>query len=343
MTGVLHEEIIAPLTGGNLRNGEGAAIELRDGGVLLAWDEYHGGQSDWSTGHIVARISRDRGRSWDPKFVLVENRGKMNTICPCLMRLQSGAIGLAYFVKNDEGDCRTWWQISTDETKSWSEPISASPAELGYHQIHNDRAVQLRSGRIILPLSTADAPRFTFDTELVSFCFYSDDEGASWNRSKTTVRAPMRGAMEPVVVERIDGSLIMWVRTQLGFQYRSDSTDQGETWTQALPDFGLLSSESPLIVKRFPGSGDLLAVWNRVFDPYTSHGRRSPLNSAISRDDGDTWENDREIESERECNYSYPSIHFQGDEVLLSYYRTRERYNSPEMKIKILPTQWFYE
>ena len=343
MSEALHEEILAPVSGSNLRNGEGAVVELHDGRILLAWDEYHGGQTDWSIGQIVARVSEDRGRTWGEQYILVPNRGKMNTICPCFVRLHSGPIGLAYFVKNDEGDCRTFWQKSTDEGKSWTEPVSASPEPLGYHQIHNDRAVQLTSGRILLPQSTAAAPRFTFDTKLISFCSFSDDEGETWRHSTPPIDAPMRGAMEPLVLERNDGSVLMWLRTQLGFQYKSISTDGGETWSTPEPDYGLLSSEAPLMVKRCPTNGDLLAVWNRVYDPYTSHWRRTPLNSAISKNDGATWECYRAVECDPDRAYSYPSIHFQGDEVLLTYYQTQKAYDAPELKINILPLAWFYE
>ena len=103
-----------------------------------------------------------------------------------------------------------------------------------------------------------------------------------------------------------------------------------------------MGSEAPSAVKRISGTDDLLVVWNNIFDPHRRHWRRTPLNSAVSRDDGETWENIRFLEKETDHSYAYPSIHFQDDEVLLTYYST---VNDParELKIKILPVAWFYE
>ena len=35
---------------------------------------------------------------------------------------------------------------------------------------------------------------------------------------------------EPVLVERKDGSLVMFARTGMGYLYRCESTDGGESW-----------------------------------------------------------------------------------------------------------------
>ncbi len=104
----------------------------------------------------------------------------------------------------------------------------------------------------------------------------------------------------------------------------------------------MVSSEAPANVKRIPDTGDLLIVWNNVFDE-RPWWRRTPLNTAISRDDGETWENIRALENEPDHSYGYPSIHFLGEEVLLTYYRSREVFTDWEMKLKTLPTKWFYE
>ena len=79
-----------------------------------------------------------------------------------------------------------------------------------------------------------------------------------------------------------------------------------------------------------------------MYDPFVSHWRRTPLNSAISTDDGASWDHYQNVEDEPDRAYSYPSIHFQEDEVLLTYYRTQHHYQAPELKVKILPLSWFY-
>ena len=49
---------------------------------------------------------------------------------------------------------------------------------------------------------------------------------------------------------------------------------------------------------------------------------RTPLNSAISRDDGRTWEHIRAVEDDPGCYFAYPSILVRGQEVVLTYYRS---------------------
>jgi predicted neuraminidase len=72
--------------------------------------------------------------------------------------------------------------------------------------------------------------------------------------------------------------------------------------------------------KYLPGSDDLLMVWND-YDRRTPQmtGWRTPLTVAISRDDGQSWENHKDLEDSPNGNYSYPSIAFVGNEVCITY------------------------
>ena len=58
--------------------------------------------------------------------------------------------------KNDEGlgiDCRPWVCFSSDEGKSWTEPMDVARYINVYIVVNNDRIVQLKSGRLIIPAS----------------------------------------------------------------------------------------------------------------------------------------------------------------------------------------------
>ena len=237
---------------------------------------------------------------------------------------------------------RVYWRRSADNGRSWTEKVAVTP-EPAYNIINNDRAVQLSTGRIITPIAYVPE-HVTYTTSFRVFCAYSDDQGESWTRSPCELGLAKRGAMEPVVIERTDGSLFMLVRTQLGHQYSSVSTDGGENWEELGPAVELISSEAPACMKRIPSTGDLLVIWNRVFDPLQGHfGPRTPLSSAISRDDGRSWTGIRNIEEEPDCAYAYTSIHFRGEEVLLTYYRDSKGRQDRTLKLVILPVSWFYE
>ena len=112
---------------------------------------------------------------------------------------------------------------------------------------------------------------------------------------------------------------MMLYRTDQGCQYRSLSADGGETWSPAEPT-DIKSPVSPASVKRIPKTGDLLLVWNDHADVDDAHrGKRTPLNVAISRDEGQTWEHTRTLEDDPEGWYCYTAIAFVDGRVLLGY------------------------
>ena len=166
--------------------------------------------------------------------------------------------------------------------------------------------------------------------------YYSDDNGETWHQGSGDAEVPT-GGTEPAAVDRKDGSLLMVIRTPLAHLYRCESFDEGDTWSVPVP-MALVTATSPPNMKRIPSTGDLLLVWNHSLD-----GRRNPLTATISKDDGETWSNVRDLEDDAHHSFAYPSITFVGDEVLLTYYRSRYETTGWELKLKILPVSWFYE
>ena len=333
----IHEVVIAPVSAEHPRNTEAATIELSDGRLLLAWSEFSGGHSDWASAQISGRHSDDGGRTWGEKLTIVPNAGQVNTMSPSLVRLQSGQLGLTYSVCDSPADSRVYWRRSDDEGHTWSDPVRVT-AEVAYHIVVNDCSIQLQNGRIIVPIQTT--PTCDDEATYAVFSCFSDDDGDTWQRSTSEIALPKRGAMEPTVVERQDGSVLMVIRTQLGDQYRAESADRGETWAEVRP-LGVVGSEAPAGLKRIPSTGDLLLVWNHGVDPTQSHLGRSRLTAAISRDDGETWEHFHDLEHEPGYSFSYPSILFRGDEVALTYW-SREGTGPLALKLKIVPVGWFY-
>nr|WP_246358875.1 sialidase family protein [Paenibacillus phytorum] len=134
----------------------------------------------------------------------------------------------------------------------------------------------------------------------------------------------MSGLQEPGLIELKEDVLWAWARTDLGRQYEMFSADGGETWSTPIPS-RFTSPNSSLSMKRIPGSGFLLAVWNpipnyetRVLEKH-SWGR-TPMIGAISKDNGQTWEGNFAVEREEDHGgYCYTAIHFTEDSVLLAY------------------------
>ena len=312
---------------GNPRNTEGDFIRLRDGRLMFVYSRFTSeGPADSGAADLAARFSSDGGRTWTPRDELVlANEGRMNTMSVSLVRLNDGSIALFYLRKDSLTDCRPHMRTSNDEARTWSKPRLAI-AEPGYYVLNNNRAHQLATGRILLPVALhrsdgADPPRHS--SRGVAMCYLSDDGGQTWRRSKTVLEHSSpdpAGLQEPGVVELRDGRLLMYMRTGMGSQYFSYSTDGGDNWSPAEPS-ALRSPLSPATIEPIPETGDLLAVWNdhsQVVEEIRNR-RRTPLTVAVSRDGGVTWEKRRHLAADPDGWYCYTAVEFAGDRVLLAY------------------------
>lgn len=323
-----------PARRGNARNSEGAFVTLRDGRILFAYSHYLG--DDWqdhATAVIAARVSPDGGRTWsETDHIVVANEGACNVMSVSLLRLADGRIALLYVRKNSARDCRPRLRFSADEGVTWSEPVEVAP-HLGYFVVNNDRLVQLRSGRLVIPAAfhrpkQADGDIAAgIDLHGESLCFLSDDGGRTWRESRQRIRVGSSiasGLQEPGCIERSDGTLYGWARTDAGQHWEFTSADGGETWTEPRPS-RFTAPCSPLSLKNLgTASAPLwLAVWN---DPTAatapaaaSSWGRTPLVAAFSRDEGATWSDRTVIESDPTRGFCYTAIHPSGDDVLLAY------------------------
>jgi hypothetical protein len=107
----------------------------------------------------------------------------------------------------------------------------------------------------------------------------------------------------------------------LGAVFKSHSPDRGLTWTKAQTT-GLSAPNSLPCLVRIPRTGDLLLIWNHSrYDPeFDHHGRRSPLSTAISRDDGRSWENIKNIETDPTWEFTNPTCRITTqDQVIITY------------------------
>ncbi len=336
----IFQYFVAPAGPGNPRNSEADVLRLPDGRLLLAWTRFYSSQGDdWDPAEIAARISEDGGRSWGADFVLQENIGRMNVMEPDLLRLASGRILFFFCRKNSPADCLPMLRVSTDDARSFSPPqplpIEPYPSYTGFN---HDRAVQLSSGRVLLPVFfTSD---YRVDPHIRSRVYYSDDEGRTWRASRTILDIPdsKAGAQEPGIVELRDGRLLLWLRTDRGRMYQSFSSDRGETWTQPEPS-AVVSPLAPQSIKRIPQTGDLLLVWNN------SEKFRFPLSIAVSRDEGRTWNFTRHLDDDPAHTYAYTSIEFPEGRALFTYYAgppAGQRGTEWSLKLKSVPIGWLY-
>lgn len=321
---------VALLTPGadNPRNSEGSFIQLKDGRILFAYSKFSGpvGNDD-APASIVGRYSSDGGATWSrtDRLIVSSPRG-INVMSVSFLRLHDGRIALFYVQKLSSASAAVYVRFSTDESRTWSAPIRCIH-DAGYYVLNNDRVIQTHSGRIIIPVALNSAKgRFVQRGEVMAYL--SDDGGKTWRRSADILICPTTsktGLQEPGVVELTDGRIFMVMRTSMGSQYESWSSDEGEHWTVPIPS-SIRSPLSPASIKRIPSTGDLLLVWNdhsNVPASYrasaTSYGRRTPLTVAISHDDGRTWHDAQNLLADPDGCYCYTAIAFVKKQVLLAF------------------------
>jgi predicted neuraminidase len=302
------------------RNTEGSLLVRRDGSYLLAFTRFEGEARDDSKASIVGTVSQDDGRTWGKPSVLQENTGGCNVMSASLLRLDNGTVLLGYIRKDSHASCTVFVRRSEDDGETFGDPIQVNSWQ-AYMGIVNDSLVQLSTGRLVCPIYFSKAPCWTPEEHYVARMCLSDDGGQTWHAAKTDVDCPKRGAMEPVVLEQLDGSLAMLIRTQMGAAFRSVSRDGGETWTPAERS-PLPSQEAPIAVRRIPGRELSVAVWNADYQPGAkSHGgRRTSLRVAVSRDGFASPVVPHRLVHAKAETFSYPSISFTDKRLLLTYY-----------------------
>jgi sialidase-1 len=346
-------------TAANPRNSEGAFLELGDGRLMFAYTRFYSGSADNAGADIAAVYSSDDGATWtaEPK-IIIKNDASENVMSVSLLRLADGRRALFYLKKNGLDDCRPYMRISTDGGKTWSAPTLTISAP-GYFVVNNDRIIQLRGGRLLIPAAyhrmKGENPKDfkNFDYRAIAMFFLSDDGGRTWRESESWWGIPIAsrsGLQEPGAIELKDGRLFAWCRTDQSCQYGMTSSDGGDTWSppQQTP---FKSPNSPLSMKRIPSTGDLLAVWNdhsgRFPFPkdHALYGGRTPLVSAVSPDEGQTWEHPREIENDQKAGYCYTAIYFVKKWVLLAYWAGKEEDGKTItwLRIRRAVLDWFYK
>ena len=99
---------------------------------------------------------------------------------------------------------------------------------------------------------------------------------------------------------------------------------------------GVLWGSTPPI----PSTGHLLLIWNNSKD------QRFPLTAAVSTDEGQTWQQIKNLDEDPAHTYAYTSIEFMKDRALFTYYagpphgvRGEPRWS---LKLKAVPLGWFY-
>ena len=320
------------------RGGMGDIIELKDGSLLFAYSPPKQG--------IMAVKSTDRGKTWGEPFSMFPNPkppAKGYYLLPSFLRLPGGDIMISYIYGTYPTTPyygHNYYRRSSDEGKTWTNQFCMTPHP-GYYIMHNDRLVLLGSGRILAPAEyKAHWPSTRDHSGYVGSAFFSDDGGFSWQVSKNTVDMIPVEVQEAHAVELKDKRVLMFARSYSGHPVRAYSSDGGETWSKGemIKELSMPYAGMPTVA-RIPKTGDLLFIWitgKSVIQGETGL-RRTPLSCAISKDEGKTFEHQRDIAGDPEDDFGYQCLDFLGEDTALIGFHARDGLHVARIGI-----DWFY-
>ncbi len=326
---IVKPEIFIPHTAERSFIGPGTVL-LKNGEVLMAapW-----GRPPTNFEQLAAKypvpvlyLSKDGGRTWKK-----ERRMKMSWNMTGM--ISDGGISFLWLkdhrlafvahrhVQGLDGGGLPVISFSEDNGKNWSVAKTIGEPE-GVWYVMNDRLIQLSNGRMVLPVSHMPKGMGTYEGDRnLGLCFFSDDGGNTWEKSKKPADLnDGRGMAEPAVAETGDHQLMMLARTGSGCLYRSVSDDSGDTWSTPEPT-SLIAACSPLTLKALP-DGRLIVFYDHA-SPLTKGAffPRTPLVYAVSSDKGQSWSTpvivDDEGAKENDRQNIYPSVCFTKEGMLI--------------------------
>jgi len=279
---------------------------------------------------IIAVRSKDGGVVWGEPSVIQRNIGVKNTTNPSVIEISRSELIMTFSAINSEFSIDLYCKRSINAGEDWTDHKPISETGRGYHVAINDRLV-LNKGRLFLPVAFVDGDIFENYERQEIVLFSSDNLGETWKRSNV-INAD-HSLMEPNIVCLDDQEFLMNMRTKKGYVYFARSKDGGITWK--MENSNIPSPASPQKIVKIPGTDLLVMVWNNTRENFrSSFNNRSPLSIAVSDDKGYHWRYITDIETNRDFDYSYPSIAFTSNEMLVLYYE-REKITNNKASLKL--------
>lgn len=288
--------------------------ETPGGGLVAAW---FGGTAE-KDDDVGIWLSNFDGEKWsDPVAAAKINHTPHWN--PVLFKDESGDLHLFFKVGPEIPFWQTYWMHSKDGI-TWSTPEELVAGDKGGRGPVKNKAILLSDGAWLAPASTEHGGWNAFADR-------SSDHGKTWERSADFAFDPAKltgkGIIQPTFWESTPGKVHAMLRSTSGQIWRTDSEDGGKTWVPVY-DSGLPNNNSGIDAVRLK-DGRVLLVYNHVSGNWKA---RTPLDLALSEDNGKTWNTIAHLEADPDLRseFSYPAI-IQKDsgDVVITYTYQRER------------------
>jgi len=284
-------------------------VQLANGTFVAAW---FGGTRE-STDDVGIWGATREGKQWSAPCLLAKTREHAHWN-PVLFLDAGGTLHLYFKVGQTIPRWETWVIQSADGGQTWDTPRELVPGDRGGRGPVKNKPIALDDGTWLAGASIEN------DEGWDVFVDRSEDGGKTWTATPRVERDPQlfsgRGAIQPTLWQSAPDAVHMLVRTTCGRVGRSDSHDNGRTWSP-LYVLDLPHNNSGLDLARLP-DGTLALVCNPV------EKGRTPVSLLLSDDNGETWKRRLDLETAT-GEYSYPAIVPTADGLALTYTWKRER------------------
>jgi len=313
-----------------------ALFRMESGDILMAapWGRPPTNFEQLASKFPVPMLYRsiDGGRTWQEQGRMTmawKLTGMISDGGITFLRLRDGRLAfLAHrHVQGLHGGGLPVISFSADDGQTWTPARTIGEPE-GVWYVMNERMIQMKGGRLVVPVSHMPQGMGAYEGDRnLGLCFFSDDAGVTWRRSRQPADlADARGMAEPCVAEVDGGRLLMLARTGSGCNYAAWSDDGGDTWSAPEPTTQTAACSS-LTLKTLP-DGRLMTFYNHA-EPLVPGAffPRTPLCYSVSGDGGRSWGEPVMVDdsgmSARDRQCIYPSICFT-DEGMLAVYSVHE-------------------
>lgn len=271
------------------------------------WGSQRSPEGVWSTPKVVAAYGSEA--HWNP----------------VLHRDNSGRLHLWFKVGVNVPVWRTMVQTSENDGRSWSRPTELVVGDIGGRGPVKNPILVTRSGIWLAGASIETASDEATDAKWDVFVDRSTDHGKSWTSTKWIERNPSQfpdpGAIQPALWESGAGQIHMLCRTTSGWLGRSDSSDDGRTWSP-LRRIPVPHNNSGVDVCTLP-DGRVVLCCNPI--PRGTWPDRSPISILVSKDNGETFTKVCDLETEPQSEFSYPTIETSGPNKVTAVYTWKRR------------------
>ncbi|MBP9840938.1 MAG: exo-alpha-sialidase [Simkaniaceae bacterium] len=266
----------------------GSTLTETSSGTLLC--SYFAGTEEGANDTAIY-LSTLRNSTWESpvKIADVKDAPCWN---PVLFTTPANEIILFYKVGKNPQQWSGVLQRSYDEGKTWTAPESLPAGVIGPAK---NRPLLLQDGTLLTGSSIESWRRWGCFIDITS------DFGKTWTKSTPiNVESELWGIIQPTLFFGKEGTIRLLARShQIGSICSSESHDQGKSWSPAKP-ISLPNPNSAIDAINLK-DGRILLVYNH------SKTERFPLNVALSKDGGETWDMQMVLE-DLPGEYSYPCV-----------------------------------